>query len=170
MRPAPLYAAAGLLLVISNLATAETANVQTPAPVIHLSDNLDEADGLGWCIDTVGRGLSDRVHAHSCKPRGGDVQFRHDAETGQIRSVAFEDLCVRYEGGAILGLVACDGSAEQRFDYDPDAMTFHPAGMADLCLAVGAASDAAGPFMSRSLGFAECAQTPPELMTWVIRQ
>jgi hypothetical protein len=26
--------------------------VQTPAPLIHLADNLDEPDKLGWCIDT----------------------------------------------------------------------------------------------------------------------
>ena len=54
----------------------------------------DEADDLGWCIDTIGRGMSDRLHAHSCKPRGGDVQFRLSETTGQIASVAFEGKCM----------------------------------------------------------------------------
>ncbi|NRB29925.1 MAG: hypothetical protein HRU27_04945, partial [Rhizobiaceae bacterium] len=65
-------------------ALAADPDLKTPSPVIYLADNLDEKDNLGWCIDTVGRGLSDRLHAHSCKPRGGDVQFKFDAQTGQI--------------------------------------------------------------------------------------
>ena len=56
--------------------------IKTPAPVIHLSNNLDEKDELGYCIDTIGRGRSDRLHLHSCKPEGGDVQFTLDISTG----------------------------------------------------------------------------------------
>ena len=69
------------LLVIpvtaANVAFADPPDMKSPTPVIHLADNLDEADNLGWCIDTFGRGLSDRLNAHSCKPQGGDVQFRY---------------------------------------------------------------------------------------------
>lgn len=56
--------------------TAENAaTVITPAPVIHLADNLDEADGLGWCIDTVGRGFNTALQVHSCKPQGATCSF-----------------------------------------------------------------------------------------------
>ena len=61
------------LLINANTGEAAPPELQTPAPVIYLADNLDEQDKLGWCIDTVGQGLSDRLHAHSCKPHGGDV-------------------------------------------------------------------------------------------------
>ena len=63
---------------------ADAPSLQTPTPVIYLADNLDENDNLGWCIDTVGRGFADSLHAHSCKPNGGDVQFAYSAETLQI--------------------------------------------------------------------------------------
>ena len=52
--------------------------IKTPSPVIYLENNLDEKDNLGYCLDTIGRGFADKLHAHSCKPRGGDVQFRYD--------------------------------------------------------------------------------------------
>ncbi|WP_159020052.1 hypothetical protein [Algibacter sp. L3A6] len=52
--------------------------IQTPAPLIHLADNLDEQDELGWCIDTQGNGFAENLHAHSCKPDGGDVQFYYN--------------------------------------------------------------------------------------------
>ena len=54
---------------------AAPPNILTPAPVIYLADNLDEQDQLGWCIDTKGRGFSDRLHAHSCKQRGVTYNF-----------------------------------------------------------------------------------------------
>ena len=54
--------------------------LQTPEPVIYLADNIDEQDALGWCIDTLGRGWSEQLQTHSCKPQGGDVQFAYDSE------------------------------------------------------------------------------------------
>lgn len=64
--------AATAVLILSGMQTASAAppDLKTPAPVIFLADNLDENQNLGFCIDTVGRGLSDRLHAHSCKPQG----------------------------------------------------------------------------------------------------
>ena len=50
----------------AGITKAEPPILQTPAPVIFLADNLDEPDHLGFCIDTVGRGKSDRIHVHSC--------------------------------------------------------------------------------------------------------
>lgn len=151
--------------------TGHAFDVKTPAPVIYLADNLDEADGLGWCIDTQGRGLSDRLHAHSCKPQGGDVQFRYDAATGQIASVAFEGLCAARpnDPSQPLRLIDCDTSDAQRFDYDTARRTFHPAGESSQCLSVGDSSRSAGPFMSRDLAFLACADTPENLRQWIVK-
>ena len=91
------YLAIGLIVLITeNRGEAAPPELQTPAPVIYLADNLDEQDKLGWCIDTVGRGLFDRLHAHSCKPHGGDVQFKFDAASGHCSpppSMANVPLC-----------------------------------------------------------------------------
>ena len=146
-------------------------DLRTPAPVIHLADNLDEADGLGWCIDTVGRGFNTDLHAHSCKPQGGDVQFAYDAEVGAIRSVAFPDYCVTTDGGGgtDLGLTGCNpDDSTQQFAYDPDAGTLSPVGTPEHCISVGTTSRSAGPFMSRDLLLADCASTPPYLIHWVV--
>ena len=75
-------------------ARAEAPDLQSGTPVIYLADNLDEKDKLGWCIDTKGRGFADTLHAHSCKPAGPgyrDTQFSYDADSGQIRSAAFDE-------------------------------------------------------------------------------
>lgn len=154
--------------VIPVLANAEPADVQTPSPVIHLADNLDEADRLGWCIDTVGRGFSDRLHAHSCKPQGGDVQFRFVAATGQIQSVAFANKCMELETHDALRLFDCDDGINQRFEFDEARQRFQPLSDTKLCLTVGDGSRSAGPFMSRDLGFAPCSEADAAFQTWVI--
>ena len=150
-------------------ALAEPPNLQTPSPVIYLAENLDEADQLGWCIDTLGRGLSDQLHAHSCKPQGGDVQFRFEAATGQIRSVAFDELCASYTGTLPLGLVTCNEEPSQAFAYDDTTMTFRLGSDRDACLVVGASSRSAGPYMSRTLEVASCDQTDDMLKMWVVK-
>lgn len=71
-------ASLSVLALLTAPALADTPELRTPPPVIYLSDNLDEVDRLGWCIDTRGRGFSEHLQAHSCKPQGGDVQFQHD--------------------------------------------------------------------------------------------
>lgn len=173
MRMLGLIAAAVAILAAGQVGFADEASVRTPAPVIHLKDNLDEADGLGWCIDTVGRGFAKHLHAHSCKPRGGDVQFAFEQGSGLIRSVAFPDKCVvaLAEGARTdFGLADCDdGSPSQRFGYDPTAMSLHDAQNPTRCIAVGNASRSAGPFMSRDLVWSDCNSPGPELRSWVIR-
>ena len=159
--------------VLAQVVLAEEAAIQTPAPVIHLQENLDEADGLGWCIDTVGRGYAEHLHAHSCKPRGGDVQFSHEAVSGTIRSVAFPDKCVvalPEDARTVFGLADCDAEdAAQRFAYDSDTLAFHDAGDPTRCIAVGKDSRSAGPFMSRDLVWADCGSSDPRLRSWIIR-
>ena len=67
--------AAMMLLVLPLTGKAEEPAIQTQGTVIYLADNLNEEAKLGWCIDTQGRGFSDKLHSHSCKPTGGDTQF-----------------------------------------------------------------------------------------------
>lgn len=164
-----------VLLVLIPLSThAAPPQVQTPSPVIYLADNLDEKDDLGWCIDTLGRGFAEKLQAHSCKPQGGDVQFSHDADTGWIASVPFEGKCMSLSAAddpnVPFGLLDClDGEPSQRFAYDPDTGHIHPASDLNLCVAVGATSRSAGPFMSRDLILAPCAGTDAALTVWVVR-
>lgn len=93
-------------------AFAVQPNIQTVGPIIHLADNLDEADKLGWCIDSEGRELSDQLQAHSCKPAGDDVLFSFSSEIGMIGSASYEGLCMAFNDpeNAVnsFGLIACD--------------------------------------------------------------
>lgn len=156
-------------------AWADTPDLQTPAPVIYLADNLDEKDQLGWCIDTVGRGFSDRLHAHSCKPQGGDVQFRYDADAQQIISVAFPDKCASVIpplkfGEAAVGLFDCEvNNLTQVFVYRPDSMEFHAAYDASLCLSAGPVGRSAGPFMARDLSVVKCFAVKTVFKQWLIK-
>ena len=165
----------GLALIwTANAALAEPAKIQTPSPVIYLADNLDEQDKLGWCIDTQGRGFSERLHAHSCKPFGGDVQFKYDAGDKQIQSVAFDGKCAEPlsapKAGVKLGLLDCkSGSAAQQFSFDSAKGEFRPGQSTSLCLVVGAGSRSAGPYMSRDLALAACSATDGKFKRWVIR-
>ena len=172
--PNPMLATV-VLCVAATAANATPPDLRTPAPVIHLADNLDEADGLGWCIDTIGRGLSDRLHAHSCKPRGGDVQFRFNETTGQIESFAFEGKCMANlhpeDPSEPLGLVDCDVTASgQKFIHDPGSMTIRPSDDETTCLSVGADSRSAGPFMARNLRFSQCAESQMPFQQWIVRR
>lgn len=166
----PCLAAA--VVAVAAPAQAAPPALQTPAPVIYLADNLDEKDGLGWCIDTRGRGFAERLQAHSCKPQGGDVQFAFDPETGQIASVAFADYCMAHlpDGQTTFALVRCDAeAADQRFVYDADSGAIRMAADASTCVSVGAESRSAGPFLSRALVLTACATTEAALRTWIIR-
>ena len=149
--------------------------LQTPSPVIYLADNLDEQDQLGYCIDTRGRGFNEELHVHSCKPRGGDVQFFYNKETLQICSVEFTGYCLEMPGGASKGmslrLVESDSSSsDQRFIYSEDSGEFLPEDDLTLCLAAGETSAAAGMYMSRSLTLELSSETDVKLKQWVILQ
>jgi len=155
-------------------ANAATPELQTPAPVIYLADNIDEKDELGWCIDTLGRGWSEQLQTHSCKPQGGDVQFSYNKETRQIASVEFPGKCATLHETAAAGvsfdLLDCSStSAAQLFIYNAETLEFMPEGDHDLCIAAGAESRSAGPFMSRNLELAPCAATDASLKQWVVK-
>ena len=124
--------AAAMLCAVAAAGNAAPPDLRTPAPVIHLADNLDEADDLGWCIDTIGRGFSDRLHAHSCKPRGRETcSFVLTKPLARSFRFAFEEKCMVYlhpdDPSEPLGLVDCEAAADaQKFNYDPQSMTIHP--------------------------------------------
>jgi len=147
--------------------------IQTPSPVIHLADNLDEKDQLGYCIDTRGRGFNEELHAHSCKARGGDVQFSYNKETLQICSVEFIGYCIEMPGGASKGMSLRlvennTSSSDQKFIYNEDSGEFVPEKDLTLCLAAGKTSAAAGTYMSRSLTLELSSETDVKLKQWVI--
>lgn len=170
-------ACSALLLSVS-LATlsvyAAPPELQTPEPVIYLADNIDEKDNLGWCIDTLGRGWSEQLQTHSCKPQGGDVQFFYNEETRQIASVEFSGKCATLHEAAAAGvsfdLLDCSSSSvEQLFTYNSETSEFMPESDHSLCIAAGAGSQSAGPFMSRILELAPCASTDARLKQWIIK-
>lgn len=154
------------------LASENAPIIQTPAPIIYLNDNLDEKDKLGWCIDTKGREFTEELHAHSCKPAGDDVLFSYDDVSGQIHSATYANKCAQIlaeDAEVDFGLLDCDGqNANQQFDYNTDTFEFHPRGKDDQCIAVGAASASAGPYMSRALVLVSCESTTPVLKQWAI--
>ena len=169
-----LCTAALLAVGFQSFVYAATPNVQTPSPVIHLQNNLDENANLGWCIDTVGRGFNDQLHAHSCKPRGGDVQFGFNADNGNIESVEFAGKCLTIvdstEANIAFGLLDCGiDQRSQSFNYDAESLQFHPVADTSLCIVVGSSSRKAGPFMSRDLLLADCTGTDVELSKWIVK-
>lgn len=152
-------------------AFASEPDLKTPSPVIYLDDNLDENQSLGWCIDTVGRGYNDQLHAHSCKPQGGDVQFKFLSDTSQIQSVEYPEKCVALidESNEKIpfGLSDCDaGSEAQKFIYHADTLKITLASNVEQCMAVGTQSRSAGPFMSRDLIIGNCADLPKTHIQW----
>lgn len=169
-----VVAISGLVLMSVSITYAASPDLKTPSPVIYLKDNLDEKDNLGWCIDTLGRGFSEQIQAHSCKPQGGDVQFKFDEASGQIQSAEYDGKCVTLSdpdnADVPFGLLDCEaGSASQSFAYDSNTLEFHPADAPNMCIVAGAAGWSAGPFMSRNLELKPCDQVAAGLKQWIIK-
>jgi len=162
-----------ILFCCSSAVIAGSPNLQTPSPIIYLADNLDEERNLGYCLDTRGRGFSERMHAHSYKPRGGDVQFVYQRESSQIRSATFDGKCIVVLGeaaaGSRFGLVDCSNKDKlQSFYYDKATLEFRPSMNKTLCVSVGKESRRAGPFMARYLRLSICQSTKSKYKRWVI--
>lgn len=167
--------AATLLLIAPFTARSEAPDIQTKGTVIYLADNLNEEAKLGWCIDTQGRGFSEKLHSHSCKPGGGDVQFSFDEKAGMIESVEFEGKCMTLNDpenpGVPFGLLDCaEGDVTQQFTYDKDSMEIRIGTDESKCVAVADTIIEAGPFQSRYLIFAPCADLSPSFKQWVVRK
>ena len=161
-------------LIMPQASLADTPNIQTVGPIIHLADNLNEEANLGWCIDTDGRELTDLLHAHSCKPTGGDVLFSFSSDSGMIESATYDGMCMAFNAPENatnpFGLIACDEqSSDQKFAYDPATQELHLASDAEQCVIVAPTIDEAGPFQSRDLILAACDSVDPGFKEWVIK-
>ena len=157
-----------LPFALPTAAYAEAPNIQTPSPVLYLADNLDEPDQLGYCLDTVGRGQSDRAHVHSCKPRGGDVQFQFNPTTQQIQSVAFSGICLDIVDKNF-ALLECSDAQTQKFTFGEVTGEIRLLSNPSQCLSSAAYSRQAGPYLSRDIAITECEATPVELKSWIQR-
>ena len=169
---AVVAAIAGLTLPHASM--ADSPVIQTEGPIVFLADNLDEAARLGWCIDTEGRGVSDKLHAHSCKPTGDDVLFSYVPDSGRIESATYASLCMAYnapdDAENPFGLIACDDTdPNQRFVHDMESGQIRLGTDATQCVTVSATIDDAGPFQSRDLLLAACEDLDPSFTTWVVR-
>ena len=156
------------------MATLNKPNIQSPNPIIYLADNLDEQDKLGYCIDTDGKDFSDSLQVHSCKPKGDDVLFYYDELTQQICSGTYPGFSAAMIGGPKIGMTISlvksePDSSEQKFIYYKESGEFRPKDNTTLCLAAGSNSDAAGPYMSRTLSLQPSESTDKKLKTWIIR-
>ena len=156
------------------MTSSNAPNIQTPDPIIYLADNLDEQDKLGYCIDTDGKGFSDSLQVHSCKPNGDDVLFYYDKETQQICSATYPGFSAAMIGGPKVGMTISlvksePESSEQKFIYYKESGEFRPKENTELCLAAGSESDAAGPYMSRTLSLQPTESTDKKLKTWIIK-
>jgi len=165
--------AAVLLTCVTPIsANALAPELQTVAPVIYLADNLDERNNLGWCIDTVGRGFGDKLHAHSCKPEGGDVQYYYDEETKRIISSAFEGKCMDWSDPTNedipFGLLDCTTDISQQFTYDAETMLISPESDESLCVTVAETSQPAGRYRKRALKLSVCDETDNPLKEWIM--
>jgi hypothetical protein len=171
-----IAAIAATLLLTSPLASmAEAPVVQTKGALIYLADNLNEEAKLGWCIDTEGKGFSDQLQSHSCKPEGADTQFSYDATSGMIQSVAYEGKCMALSDPENtvnpFGLLDCvKDDTTQQFIYDTGSMEFRISADESMCVTVAETINDAGPYQSRDLIFASCADLEPAFKQWVVRK
>ncbi len=158
--------------------SAEPPMLQASGPIIYLADNLDEENGLGWCIDTIGPGFSETLHSRACSADDGDTEgrdfsFTYDPTSGQIAAVTFGGKCVtaNTEGtGPVVGLYDCQPeNPAQLFVYDAEEMTFHPGGNESICITAATESVDHGMFQSRALALQACNEVDATLRQWLIK-
>ncbi|MGX9419156.1 ricin-type beta-trefoil lectin domain protein [Vibrio sp. WJH972] len=168
-----------LFVCVSGYASAAAPDVPTAAPYIVLTDNIDEPNGYGFCIDTYGAGLSELMQTHTCKPKtdegsprdhsGHDVRFEYKAETQQIESYAFEGNCMQVliaKGKSEFALLDCSDHPHQKFVYQSDDKTFRLAEDLEKCIAVTTETVEAGPWVKRALQLVECSEADTTLKQW----
>lgn len=170
----------GALIMVGSVADAAAPQVPTEAPYIVLSDNLDEPNGYGFCIDTLGRGQSDLLQSHTCKParegnprnaQDNDTRFTFDPETGQVVSYAFEGVCMQALIAGELtmfGLLECSDHPRQQFVYNSADQTLRLGKDQSLCVSVAPETAPAGPWVKRALMLENCDETNNLLKKWTI--
>lgn len=172
---------ASCFILSPSLLMAAEPNVPTAPPYIVLSDNLDEPNGYGFCIDTYGRGHSELLQTHTCKPKapegsprnysGHDVRFEYNSETDKIQSYAFEGLCMQgllAKGKSELALLECSDAKHQGFIYKEEDQTFRLKADTSYCLAVTSQTQEAGPWVKRPLELIQCDEAEPSFMKWTV--
>ncbi|WP_168797748.1 RICIN domain-containing protein [Aliishimia ponticola] len=165
------------LLLLPTLVAADAPQLQNSGPIIYLSDNLDEPDMLGYCIDTQDRGQTERIQLHSCKPdtddaTGRDVLFSLNADTGRIEHQEYAGFCLTADPDAaatVFGLVTCSDAEDQKFTFDSQSGQIHPADDDTMCLTAAAESTQAGPFYSRALGLDACGAVDAALQSFTMQ-
>ena len=112
--------------------TNKPLNVPSDPPYIVLSANLDEPNGYGFCLDTYGRGQSDLMHTHTCKPSNPDepqesasneTRFVYNVETQQVMSYAYTGFCMQAliaGDETVFSLLKCSEHARQKFVHNAE--------------------------------------------------
>ncbi|MBO1255714.1 hypothetical protein J3L16_08460 [Alteromonas sp. 5E99-2] len=170
-----------VLVLFAGFASAANPKVPTEPPYIALSENIDEPNGYGFCLDTYGPGQSELMQTHSCKPKtakgtprndsGHDVRFEYNAETKQIRSYAFEGQCMQVLtaiGKSEFALLSCSDHPHQKFIYSTTDKTIRLDSDQDYCVVVDSKTVEAGPWVKRALQLVECDKTEAELKQWLV--
>ena len=170
-----------VFMVFAGCVSAEKPNVPTEAPYIVLSNNLDEPNGYGFCLDTYGPGQSELLQTHSCKPKrdegtprndpGHDVRFEYDAETNQVKSYAFEGQCMQVliaTGKSEFALLECSDHPHQKFVYNEEDKTLRLEKDQSYCVAVVSTTVEAGPWFKRALDLATCSEVESDLKQWTV--
>lgn len=172
--------ALGALVAISSVVYADAPEVPTAAPYIVLSDNLDEPNGYGFCIDTLGAGQTDLMQTHSCKPHkddqprdyaGFDTRFIYNSSTGQVESYPFEGVCMQAliaNAVTVFALLECSDSPRQSFIYDDTDKTLRLSEDKERCVSVSSETEAAGPWVKRSLTLQNCEEVDASLKQWSV--
>lgn len=157
---------------------ADAPQVPSDAPFFVLADNLDEPNGYGFCLDTAGRGLSDFMQAHSCKPAAkdaagkptpNDTQFTYDAESMRVESVAYPGVCMQILVSTYttaFALLDCDDHPRQKFVFSSEDKTLRMDEDQSMCVGVTSETVEAGPWSRRDLALAPCEDTENALKQW----
>ncbi len=172
--------ATALLLGTVSLASADTPQVPTEAPYIVLSENHDEPNGYGFCLDTYGAGQSDLLQTHSCKPTkegeprnypGNDTRFKYDKSTQRVVSYPFEGYCMQIliaKGKSEFALLECSDHPRQKFIYNESDQTLRLNEDEKSCVAVSSETVPAGPWVKRALTLQTCDEVDASLKQWSI--
>ena len=168
------------LLATTGLANAEAPQVPSQAPYIVLSDNHDEPNGYGFCVDTLAAGQTDLMQTHSCKPdkpeeprnyAGNDTRFEYKADTMQIESYPFEGYCMQVliaNASSVFALLECSDHPRQQFVYNEADQTLRLNEDQSSCVAVADETVEAGPWVKRALTLQVCDETDASLKQWTI--
>ena len=181
MRTFQILSVVAVSTILSIAALAAPPEVPSLPPYIVLSDNLDEPNDYGFCIDTMSRGLNDLMQSHTCKPaREGaernspdnDVRFMYNADTMQVASYAYEGLCMQalLASGrdTVFALLECSDAPRQKFVYNQDDKTLRLEEDQARCVGVVSETASAGPWVARGMVLASCEELEDSLKQWTV--